>query len=86
MDRKSIVAPETTVWRSYRTILTSGQTDSAPEGAETLGNLARQAAGRIEIMADCGVWKENIRSSHERSDVLTFHTTGRGAPLDIQEA
>lgn len=81
MARESIAALEAAVWLGCRGPF-SGQTGSALEGAETLGNLVRRTAGRIDVMADCGVWKENIRSIHERSGVLAFHTMGRDAPLD----
>ncbi|EGF93465.1 cutC family protein [Asticcacaulis biprosthecium C19] len=39
----------------FDTVLTSGGAKSAPEGAAVLGDLVRQADGRIEILAGAGV-------------------------------
>ena len=82
MTRDPCAALESVVRLGCRTILTSGQARNALEGAEVLRELALRASGRIEIMASCGVRKENIRAIHERVGVRAFHTTGRSAPLD----
>ena len=82
MTRDPFAALEAAVRLGCRTILTSGQARNALEGAELLGELVRRAAGRIEIMAGCGVRKENIRAIHQRAGIRAFHTTGGGAPLD----
>ena len=65
-----------------RTILTSGQASGALAGLEVLRTLRARAAGRIDIMAGCGVKKENIRAIFDGAGITSFHTTGRGAPLD----
>ena len=65
-----------------RTILTSGQASSALAGLEVLRALRARAAGRIDIMAGCGVKRENIRRLYDGAGITSFHTTGRGAPLD----
>ena len=82
MTRDPFAALEAAVQLGCRTILTSGQARSALEGAEVLGELTLRAAGRIGIMAGCGVRRENIRAIHERAGVWAFHTTGRSAPLE----
>lgn len=82
MTRDPLESLEAAVRLGCRTILTSGQARNALEGAELLGELVRRAAGRIEIMAGCGVRKENIRAIHQRAGIRAFHTTGGGAPLD----
>ena len=82
MTRDPFAALEAAVRLGCRTILTSGQARNALEGAELLGELVRRAAGRIEIMAGCGVRKENIRAIHQRAGIRAFHTTGGGTPLD----
>ena len=82
MTRDPFAALEAAVRLGCRTILTSGQARNALEGAELLRELVRRAAGRIEIMAGCGVRKENIRAIHQRAGIRAFHTTGGGAPLD----
>ncbi len=65
-----------------RTILTSGQASGALAGLEVLRVLRARAAGRIDIMAGCGVKKENIRAIFDGAGITSFHTTGRGEPLD----
>lgn len=82
MTRDPFAALEAAVRLGCRTILTSGQARNALEGADVLRALVLRAAGRIEIMAGCGVRKENIRAIHEHAGVRAFHTTGRKAPLD----
>lgn len=82
MTRDPFAALEAAVRLGCRTILTSGQAGNALEGAEVLRELVLRALGRIEIMAGCGVRKENIRAIHERTGVQSFHTTGRSAPID----
>lgn len=82
MTRDPFAALEASVRLGCRTILTSGQARNALEGAKVLRELVRRAAGRIEIMAGCGVRKENIRAIYDRAGVRAFHTTGRSGPLD----
>lgn len=82
MTRDPLAALEAAVRLGCRTILTSGQAGNALEGAELLGELVRRAAGRIEIMAGCGIRKENIQAIYDRAGVRAFHTTGRRGPLD----
>ena len=65
-----------------RTVLTSGQAPDAAAGIPLLARLRRQAAGRIHIMAGCGVKWWNIQQIHHETGIRTFHTTGRRAPLD----
>ena len=81
-SRAPLEALETAVSLGCRTILTSGQAGDALTGAETLRAVLARAGDRIEIMAGCGVRKENIREIHRRTGVLTFHTTGRRGPVD----
>lgn len=82
MSRDPFAALETAIRLGCRTILTSGQAGNALEGTEVLRELVLRASGRVEIMAGCGVRKENIGAIHERAGVRAFHTTGRSAPLD----
>ena len=82
MTRDPLAALEAAVRLGCRTILASGQAGNALEGAEVLRELVRRAAGRIEIMAGCGVRRENIRAIYDRAGVRAFHTTGRSGPLD----
>lgn len=82
MTRRPFAALESAVRLGCRTILTSGQARNALEGAKVLRELVLWVLVRIEIMAGCGVRKENIRAIHEHTGVRAFHTTGRSAPLD----
>ena len=50
-------------------ILTSGQQPKAIEGAPLLQKLHQQAAGRIILLAGCGVNEQNIRSLYEQTDI-----------------
>lgn len=82
MTRDPLEALEEAVRLGFRTILTSGQARSAAEGREVLRQVFRQAAGRIDIMAGCGVNRENIVSLYEQTGIRVFHTTGRKGPVD----
>lgn len=82
MARDPLAALEDAVRLGFRTVLTSGQAGSAAEGCGVLRELVLRAAGRIDIMAGCGVKKENIRAIHERTGVRMFHTTGRKGPVN----
>lgn len=70
-DRES--ALETIVALGCKRILTSGGAPSAPQGADTLAQLVRQAAGRIAIMAGGGVNADNVRELVARSGVGECH-------------
>ena len=82
MTRDPLEALEEAVRLGFRTILTSGQARSAAEGTEVLRQVFRQAAGQIDIMAGCGVNRENIVSLYEQTGIRIFHTTGRKGPVD----
>lgn len=58
-------------------ILTSGQQPKAIEGASLLQKLHQQAAGRIILLAGCGVNEQNIRSLHEQTDIKEYHFSAR---------
>jgi len=82
MTRDPLEALVSAIRLGFRTILTSGQEKDALAGAETLRALQERAMGRVNIMAGCGVRKENIREIHRRTGVHIFHTTGRRGPVD----
>ncbi len=58
-------------------ILTSGQQPTAPEGAELLRRLQMQSAGRVRIMAGCGVNETNISQLAEATGIREFHFSAR---------
>jgi copper homeostasis protein len=55
-------------------ILTSGGASAASEGAESIGELVRHAAQRVEIVAGGGVRAHNVVQLLRRSDVREVHT------------
>lgn len=59
-------------------ILTSGQRNTAPEGAALIAQLVTKAAGRISIMAGSGVREHNIAELVKTSGATEFHTTAKG--------
>lgn len=63
-------------------ILTSGQRQTAPEGADLIGELVKKAEGRIIIMPGSGVRKENIKELAQKTGTVEFHSSlrsrGRG--------
>ena len=70
-------ALEAAIRLGCRTVLTSGQAPSALAGREILRAMRTQAAGRIDIMAGCGVKSENIREIYGCTGILAYHTSGR---------
>ena len=59
-----------------RRILTSGQKATAPEGLETIRELVKHAAGRIDIMAGSGVNPENAHQLIE-TGVQALHFSAK---------
>ena len=58
-------------------ILTSGQQPTAEQGINLLRTLNMAAAGRIKILAGCGVNENNISKIHEETGVNEFHFSAR---------
>lgn len=58
-------------------ILTSGQQPTAEQGIDLLRTLNMAAAGRIKILAGCGVNENNISKIHEETGVNEFHFSAR---------
>lgn len=79
MTRDPIRTLEDAIRLGCRTILTSGQQKDALTGVELLRQLQETAAGRIDIMAGCGVKRWNIQEIHDRAGITVFHTTGAKA-------
>ena len=70
-------ALEQAVKLGIRTILTSGQQNSALKGAVLLKELKEQAAGRIQIQAGGGICAEAIRELYPLSGVTAYHMSGK---------
>lgn len=58
-------------------ILTSGQQPQALQGAPLLRKLHEQAAGRIILLAGCGVNESNIRQLHQLTGIREYHFSAR---------
>ena len=56
-------------------LLTSGHEPDAYAGREMIGKLVRAAAGRIVIMAGCGVRPGNIAAISDASSAPEFHSS-----------
>ena len=82
MTRDPFRALEDAVSLGCRTILSSGQAANAALGAPLLAKLNGQAAGRIDLMAGCGVKRTNIAEIAALTGITTFHTTGRKGSVD----
>lgn len=60
-----------------RTILTSGQKNSAWEGRELLRDLVNRSAGRIEILVGAGVSPETIKNLVPFTGASAYHMSGK---------
>jgi copper homeostasis protein len=66
-------------------ILTSGLKSAAPDAAELLGQLVRQAGNRITIMPGAGVKSSNLAQLMKVSGAVEFHSSARvAAPNPMQ--
>ena len=82
MTRDPFKTLEEAIELGCKTILTSGQQSNVVEGKDLLKEVYEKAAGRIDIMAGCGVKKWNIQEIHDHTGIVVFHTTGRKGVLD----
>src|SRR2546425_3161215 len=69
-------ALETLIALGVDRVLTSGQAATAPEGAETIAGLVRQAAGRIAILPGGGITGDNVADLVRATGVTAVHLTG----------
>ncbi len=58
-------------------ILTSGQEASTYEGAELIGQLVKEAGGKIGIMPGAGINERNIHKIRQITGAKEFHVSGR---------
>lgn len=58
-------------------ILTSGQQPTAEQGVALLARLQERAAGRIILMAGCGVNEGNIARIRQETGIREFHFSAR---------
>jgi copper homeostasis protein len=74
--RDAARALETLIALGADRVLTSGQAATAPEGAETIAQLVRQAAGRIAILPGGGITGDNVAALVRATGVSEVHLTG----------
>jgi copper homeostasis protein len=82
MTREPMEALEAAVDLGCRTILTSGQENSAEAGKALLRSLRERAEGRIDVMAGSGVNSRNIRALYDFTGIRVFHTSGRRGAIE----
>ncbi|SEL83709.1 copper homeostasis protein [Pseudoxanthomonas sp. GM95] len=72
-----VAALEAVIGLGCERLLTSGQADSAPEGAALIGRCVAQSAGRIAVMAGAGVAVETLEALASQAGVREFHASAR---------
>jgi copper homeostasis protein len=77
MTADPLLALEDIISTGCERILTSGQRNTAMEGAELLKILVETAEGRIIIMAGSGVRANNIAALIKETGATEFHTSAR---------
>ncbi len=77
MTRDPFETLEAAISLGCKTVLTSGQAQTAPAGTALLKKLQTQADGRIAIMAGSGVKSGNIQALHYATGITTFHASGK---------
>lgn len=70
-------ALEQSVELGIKTILTSGQKNSAWEGRDLIKELVEQSAGRIEILAGAGISPETIEKLVPYTGASSYHMSGK---------
>lgn len=63
-------------------VLTSGQKNSAPDGAALIAKLIQKASGRIEIMPGAGLTADNVRQFVAQTGCRQVHMTAFKAQRD----
>ena len=77
MTRNAIESLEDVIETGCDRILTSGQTNSAVEGAGLIRELVQQAGERIIIMPGAGINEDNFAKLIEQTGAHEFHTSAR---------
>ncbi len=58
-------------------ILTAGRANKAIDGIDEIARMAKQADGRIKIMAGSGIHEQNVRTIAKQTGVTEFHLSGK---------
>jgi len=78
MTNNPYKALETIISTGTTRILTSGQKPDAIQGAGLIVKINEQAAGRIKIMAGCGIKDYNVSEIIKNSGVKEVHLSAKG--------
>jgi len=73
-------ALETAIDLGFERVLTSGGAPTAPQGADVLGALVRQAQGRIKVMAGSGITSGNAAALVAQTGARELHASCSAAP------
>jgi copper homeostasis protein len=74
--RDAAEALETLIALGVERVLTSGQAATAPQGADAIARLVRQAAGRIGVLPGGGITAGNVEALVRGTGVAEVHLTG----------
>lgn len=77
MCKDPLEALQTAKELGIQAILTSGQKQTALEGAELLGKLVQEANGEIDIMPGSGIKSSNIKEIIDKTAARSYHMSGR---------
>ncbi len=75
--RDPVEALEQIITLGCNRLLTSGQQPTAEQGIATLKALQEQAAGRITLLAGCGINENNIAHIAQETGITEFHFSAR---------
>ncbi len=75
--RNPRLAIEDIISLGFDRVLTSGQQSTADKGTVLLKNINLQSAGRLKIMAGCGVNEDNIAMIARETEITNFHFSAR---------
>ncbi|MCT8517880.1 copper homeostasis protein CutC [Glaesserella parasuis] len=67
-------------------ILTSGQAATAFDGIPVIQQLVKQANGRIQVMAGCGVNADNVKQIIEQTKVPEIHFSAKGQRQSLMDS
>ncbi len=73
MSPEPLAAVDMALSLGFRSILTSGGSLKAPDGAETIAAMVRRAGGKLEILAGSGVSADNVKQLVAKTGVREVH-------------
>lgn len=73
MSPEPLAAVDMAIALGFRSILTSGGSLKAPDGAETIAAMVQRAGDRLEILAGSGLNPDNVRALVAKTGVRAVH-------------